>query len=384
MYNRIAKLLFDNLEVKFIKSKILIACMLLLMIVSLSTVVASDIDDTSLSSNNDTLTVQNSDSDSTVLEQSDNDDTNIESSSESDSGGDLLASSSDEDVLGAGSRTDLQNLITNGGENVVLEDDYSLTGSAISITSNKVIDGQNHFIDGTGKTTRVIQIAGDNLNVTFKNIDFRNAYYQQGGSVIYSTSNSLKLTIINCTFSSSRGAIYLTSSSSSLDVFNSTFKSIITANNYLAIRSNSPVNVVNCTFESFTGSGTGRAISSAGLNLVNSTFKSFTGSGTLIYITSSSNITNCTFESIPFLAISGSNSNVANCSFESCSGAISGSNSNVTNCTFESCSGTTISGSNLNVANCSFELGSATSISSSGSRLNVDKCTFKSINVKYY
>ena len=174
MYNRIAKLLFDNLEVKFIKSKILIACMLLLMIVSLSAVVASDVDDTSLSSNNDTLTVQDSVSDSTVLEQSDNDDTNIESSSESDSGGDLLASSSDEDVLGAGSRTDLQNIITNGGENVVLEDDYSLTTTTplVQINSNKVIDGQNHFIDGTGKTTRVIQINGDNLNVTFKNFYF--------------------------------------------------------------------------------------------------------------------------------------------------------------------------------------------------------------------
>ena len=220
MYNRIVNLLFDYLEVKFIKSKILIACMLLVMLVSLTAVVASDVDDTSLSSNNDTLTVQNIAGDSAVLKQSDNDDTNIESSSESDYGGDLLASSSDENVLAAGNRQNLLDAI-NGGENVILNDSYVVTGTTITVNSNKVIDGRGNTITGSG--TRLFTISGT-PSITLKNIKFVRCTNSNGG-VVYSTSG-VNLTIINCTFESCGRPIYLSSVNANLNVVNCTFNSI--------------------------------------------------------------------------------------------------------------------------------------------------------------
>ena len=273
MYDRLAKLLFDNLEGKFIKSKILIVCILLVMVVSLSAVVASDVDDTSLSSNNDTLTVQGSTSDSPVLEQVNDIDTNIESSSESDDGGDLLASSNDEDILGISNFNQLQNDINYGTivDGVIyLTDDYEGSGVKSITRTNVIIDGQGHYIDAQRNSAIFTISAKDGL--TFKNIIFKNGYTGDVGAAIRLTGSSytmMDLTFVNCTFENCQatngGAIAISNSAWNITIINCTFDNNVAttkggsiySNNLNTMRSN--VNVYNSTFTNCTATSTAAA-----------------------------------------------------------------------------------------------------------------------------
>ena len=86
------------MEVKFIKSKIFIACILLITLCSLTAIAASDADNTVASANDENLTVQTSTQDSALVEQSNQEIVNTEQDAES-SQGDVLSASSDEEVL---------------------------------------------------------------------------------------------------------------------------------------------------------------------------------------------------------------------------------------------------------------------------------------------
>ena len=151
------------------------------MLMSLTAVVANDADDTVASANNENLTVQTSTDDGAVIEQSNQEIMGTEQGSESDQG-DVLSASSDEDVLGvtfSQLHQDINNQIYSGY--VYLDKDYTSTYSysSYSIYQDVVIDGQGHTID-CGGYNRVFQISRSGylspINLTFKNINFINAY----------------------------------------------------------------------------------------------------------------------------------------------------------------------------------------------------------------
>lgn len=338
------------MEAKYIKFKnIFIICILLIFLVSLSTAVASDLGDTNKIKNEGNLTVQSSTVEPAV-DESNQEITNDGQSSESNQ---LLASSNDEDVLGEGTLSDLNDAIS--GSSASLGDDYAI-GSQVTISSNKVIDGQNHYIRASGSNNRIFQISS-NTEVTLKNIKFMNGKLQGGAIYIYSNA---KVNIINCTFESNNpsssyngGAIYVSGGS---------------------------VNLTDCTFKS----------------------NGYSSSGGVIYLTSSAkaNITNCTFDSNranfggAIYLISGVYANITNCTFKSNTassngGAIYSSTKNlkISDCTFKSNSassngGAIYSTNDLTVADSTFELNNATysggAIDSLGYTLNISNSNFKS------
>ncbi len=207
------------MEVKFIKSKILVVCTLLILLVSLSTVVASEVNDVVTSTDDGNLTVQSTTNDMEI-EQSNNDILNDEQSSESDmllassdeksynddGQDDVLMASANEDVLGEGSFSQLNDLITGSGNNLTLTDDYKNNDGTITINKNNwVLDGQGHVIDGNNNKYYNIFKLNDANNITFKNIKFQNVDYQGSGGVIQFDNNSpgyisKEVTFENCTF----------------------------------------------------------------------------------------------------------------------------------------------------------------------------------------
>lgn len=118
-------------EAKYIKFKnIFIVCILLIFLVSLSTAVASDLDDTNKITNDGNLTIQSSTAEPAV-DESNQEIMNDGQSSESDQ---LLASSNDEDILGDSPKTfsdlssDISSQISSG--EVKLDYDYKATYSS--------------------------------------------------------------------------------------------------------------------------------------------------------------------------------------------------------------------------------------------------------------
>ena len=186
--------------------------MLLLALVTLSTAVASDVDDTITNTNGGNLTVQ-SDTVDSVSDNLNDDNSNKEQSTESemlsassDEGNGLLSASSDEEKL-TGTSGQLSDLIASEYSYLELNDDYSLT-YAVSIYGKDdfVIDGKNHIIDGKG--FRIFNIDNTCINITFKNIVFKNA----GNSAIYFAhlANDLysNFTFENCTFIDNYAPLY--------------------------------------------------------------------------------------------------------------------------------------------------------------------------------
>ena len=183
---------------------------------SLTAVMASDADDTIASANDENLTVQTSTDDSAVIEQSSQEIMNTEQDSESNQG-EVLSASSDEEngLLSAGSdeekltgtSTQLSNLISDEYVYLELPDDYSLTSAVYIYDKNGlVIDGKGHTIDGQGN--RIFDIYSSCINITFKNIVFKNA----GNSAIYFThlanDDYSNFTFENCTFIDNHAPMY--------------------------------------------------------------------------------------------------------------------------------------------------------------------------------
>ena len=186
--------------------------MLLLALVTLSTAVASDVDDTITNTNGGNLTVQ-SDTVDSVSDNLNDDNSNKEQSTESemlsassDEGNGLLSASSDEEKL-TGTSGQLSDLIASEYSYLELNDDYSLTYTvSIYGKDDFVIDGKNHIIDGKG--FRIFNIDNTCINITFKNIVFKNA----GNSAIYFAhlANDLysNFTFENCTFIDNYAPLY--------------------------------------------------------------------------------------------------------------------------------------------------------------------------------
>ena len=173
---------------KYKKSLIFIC--LLICLFSIASVVASDVNETVV----------------TTEEQSDeiiniNNQQNIETELIN-SSNDFKISSSENELLG-GSYYNLQNKIWNAqnGDTITLNENYVLD-STILISKSLTIDGRGHTIYARGHN-RFFQI---DETVTLKNIIFKNAYSTASGAVYF--NGATNCTLFNCSFvncSSHRG-----------------------------------------------------------------------------------------------------------------------------------------------------------------------------------
>ena len=252
--------------------KLLILCLIIVLFVSISSVSAID------SQQSDNLTLLNHEKQ--VIEIPNNNIRTNENITLSEDNAVLGVSNSD-DVLG-GTRQDLSNKISSAssGSTVYLDDDYLFTtgsqsSSGIYIYSNDlVIDGNGHTIDANG-LGRIFNVPSDISNITFKNIVFKNAYYNSNGAAI--NFLGANLTIINCTFdnntarSSRGGAIFVNYYEGSVtNIINSSFNKNNAGSDGGAIYLSNPnnqqhscyLNIEGCNFteNSDTGSLGGGAI----------------------------------------------------------------------------------------------------------------------------
>ena len=186
------------------RSKLLIICLLLLALCSISSVAAQD-------ANNQTDIFQNNN------EAIENGDASIDEDSK------LLLTN--DNVLSQGSFDDLQKKVNNAseGSTLVLDTNYQSTDNILKIDKTITIDGKGHTINCSKQGLK--SSAG---TITIKNLIFvngKNDDYQTGGC-IYITG-SAKYIVINCTFKNNYaknygGAIF-NNVEDTLTIINSTF-----------------------------------------------------------------------------------------------------------------------------------------------------------------
>ena len=129
---------------------------------------------------------------------------------------------------------DLNDLIANGGSEIILEHDYAYDDeydrqfiNGIPIAKNVIVNGKGHFIDGRG-LARIFDISND-AQVTLENITLINGKAEYGGAIY--ASNGTALIVVNSNFENNAatgeaGAIY---SEGVLNISGSLFKNNVDA-----------------------------------------------------------------------------------------------------------------------------------------------------------
>ena len=211
------------------KSKVIVICMFLLILCSLSIVSAQD-------TTNETQITQYAND--TVL---------------TDSSTDLLTDSS------RGSFDDLQNEINNAdsGSVLYLQRDYKASdGANIKLDKSLTIDGQGHTLDCGVENKNVKAFTSEKGDITLKNLNIFHGHDDKKGTggAIFITGTA-KYTIINCTFIDNwaddyGGAIYNNVESNALTIIDSTFKENEADDDHGgAIYSKGEVEIYNSIFE---------------------------------------------------------------------------------------------------------------------------------------
>ena len=179
-------------KMKYKKTIILLA--LVVFLLSIAGVSASEIGDTIASENANTIEL------STDNDIEDNLQTSEENEALASTDYDEAIAQTDTEVLGADSAkySDLANEINQSGNIKLNHKNYTYDEGAKAITiseDNKVIDGDGAVIDMAGSTIRAFYISGS--GVTIKNLTIKNANYKGDGGAIcfYSTG-----TVSNCNF----------------------------------------------------------------------------------------------------------------------------------------------------------------------------------------
>ena len=179
-------------KMKYKKTIILLA--LVVFLLSIAGVSASEIGDTIASENANTIEL------STDNNIEDNLQTSEENEALASTDYDEAIAQTDTEVLGADSAkySDLANEINQSGNIKLNHKNYTYDEGAKAITiseDNKVIDGDGAVIDMAGSTIRAFYISGS--GVTIKNLTIKNANYKGDGGAIcfYSTG-----TVSNCNF----------------------------------------------------------------------------------------------------------------------------------------------------------------------------------------
>ena len=226
-----------------LKNELIVICLILFILISISAVSAAD-------ENTNVITVNSDDTEILNIN-------NVNSEVLTDENG--------------GSFADLNDTINgDSSTNIILDNDYTYTSTDTIKTgiliskNNTVIDGQGHIIDAKGQT-RIFYITA--TTVILKNIKFINGnVIGDDGGAIYGYGDNLR--IFNCTFINNNaswgGAIF--SYPNSLGVFvNSTFINNTgdyggAISTYYLIEHGVKHYIINCTFENNLATSYGGAI----------------------------------------------------------------------------------------------------------------------------
>ena len=240
--------------------KTIILLGLVVFLLSIAGVSASEIGDTIASENANTIEL------SADNDIEDNLQTSEENEALASTDYDDAIAQTDTEVLGEDSAkySDLAAEISQPGNINLTHKSYTYDEGAHAITiseDNKVIDGNGAVIDMNGSTIRAFFIRGS--GVTIKNLTIKNANYYGNGGAIYFTSSG---TVTNCNFadnhaSENGGAIRMSSGS----VSNCNFTNNTASQRGGAVCFVSTCNVTNCNFVENSASRGGGAIFSTQL-----------------------------------------------------------------------------------------------------------------------
>ncbi|WP_298502701.1 Ig-like domain repeat protein [uncultured Methanobrevibacter sp.] len=376
--------------------KTIILLALVVFLLSIAGVSASEIDNTIASENANTI------ESSTDNDIEDNLQTSEENEALASTDYDEAIAQTDTEVLGADSATysDLAEEIRHSGNITLTHKNYTHDKDAIPITiseANKVIDGNGAVIDMKGSTyLQAFYVSAS--GVTIKNLTIINANYVGDGGAIYFSSSATSGTVSNCNFtdntaSSRGGAVYFDGTGT---VSNCNFTDNTASSGGGAVYFLDQGTVTNCNFTGNTVSGDGGAIwmYSGSVENCNFTGNTVTGDGGAVYFHNTGNVTNCNFVNNSASTHGGAvNFNgmgdVSNCNFTDNSASTHGGaiyfvgQGTVTNCNFSDNSarnGVAVYFLNTgNVSNCNFAdntatyYGGAVHFQSTG---NVSNCNF--------
>ena len=262
-------------KMKYKKTIILLA--LVVFLLSIAGVSASEIEDTITSENANTIEL------SIDNDIKDNLQTSEENEALASTDYDEAIAQTDTEVLGADSATyfDLAQEIGQPGNINLIHKNYTYDGGEpITISEdNKVIDGNGAVIDMNGSTIRAFYISGS--GVTIKN-----------------------LTIINANIAGSGGAIYFSNLATSGTVSNCNFTNNTATSQGGAIRFSSTGTVTNCNFINNKATGTnswGGAVffydegTVSNCNFINNKATCTNSGGGAVYFEETGTVSNCNF-----------------------------------------------------------------------------------------
>ena len=354
-------------KMKYKKTIILLA--LVVFLLSIAGVSASEIDNTIASENANTIELS-----------TDNDiEGNLQTSEENEALAstdyDEAIAQTDTEVLGADSATysDLANEINQPGNIKLKHKNYTFNDGAkfiIISESDKVIDGDGAVIDMNGSTIRAFTVTAS--GVTIKNLTIKNANYDGQGGAIYFSVSATSGTVTNCNFAGNTvdyngGAVYFSSTG----------------------------NVSNCNFTNNTASGDGGAVyflNTGSVSNCNFADNKATGDyicGGAVYFNREGTVTNCNFAgntadygggAVYFLGTG----NLSNCNFADNSASHGGAIYSLGwFTTADTCIFKRNSGDNVNTFICppTLNVNNFTTVYGSGEKLTFDLKTNSSIPV---
>ena len=183
---------------------------LVVFLLSIAGVSASEIDNTIASENANTIELSTDNDIKDNLQTSE--ENMVFTSTDYD---EALSAQTDTDVLGVDSATysNLAEEIGHSGNIILTHKSYTYDGGEpIDISEdNKVIDGNGAVIDMNGSTIRAFTVYA--LGVTIKNLTIKNANYNGDGGAIYFSNLATSGTVTNCNFTNNKatgdgGAVY--------------------------------------------------------------------------------------------------------------------------------------------------------------------------------
>jgi len=386
---------FQEFREKMEYKKTIILLALVVFLLGIASVSASEIDNTIASENANTIEL------SADNDIEDNLQTSEENEALASTDYDEAIAQTDTEVLGADSATysDLAEEISQPGNINLTHKNYTYDKDAKAITireANKVIDGNGAVIDMAGSNIRAFYVTAS--GVTIKNLTIKNANNNGFGGAIYFDRTG---TVTNCNFTGNTatgdygrgGAVYFlnTGSVSNCNFTNNTasqrggavcFVSTCnvtncnftgnTANYGGAVLFNSNGNVTNCNFADNTAVEYGGSVyfyRNGSVSNCNFTGNNATGDGGAVYFNGKGDVTNCNFTGNNATRFGGAvyfvnNGTVSNCNFTNNTASQRGGavffnlTGNVTNCNFTaneaSLGGAAYFQSNANVENCNF------------------------------
>ena len=278
--------------------KTIILLALVVFLLSIAGVSASEIGDTIASENANTIEL------STDNDIEDNLQTSEENEALASTDYDEAIAQTDTEVLGADSAkySDLANEINQSGNITLTHKNYTYDEGAKAITiseDNKVIDGNGAVIDMNGSTIRAFSISG--LGVTIKNLTIKNANYDGNGGAIYFSNSATSGTVSNCNFAGNTatgdgGAIRM--SSGTVSNCNFTNNKVTGTNSWGGAIRMSSGTVSNCNFTDNSAFSRGGAVyfSSTGtVSNCNFTGNTATYNGGAVYFSNTGTVSNCNF-----------------------------------------------------------------------------------------